>query len=139
MVTKTVNKINEQKRKFPEHPQTQQIVNDVSETTILNADADKMENEEGEFTKVGNKRGKNRKEKKRNIGESEEANDFGFRGVLPKAWMYLYRVLPDVEVSHIQNYLEDKLGKTEEFVIKELKSSIPKKKCFMVGTKLPKV
>ncbi|KAG5873439.1 hypothetical protein JTB14_036344 [Gonioctena quinquepunctata] len=61
------------------------------------------------------------------IGQGEETNTHGFKGAVPKAWMYVYRVLPEVETNHIKSYLKEKLGEDEEYVVKELPSQIPQK------------
>ncbi|KAG5877809.1 hypothetical protein JTB14_013738 [Gonioctena quinquepunctata] len=62
------------------------------------------------------------------IGQGEETNTHGFKGAVPKAWMYVYRVLPEVETNHIKSYLKEKLGEDEEYLVKELPSQIPQKK-----------
>ncbi|KAG5866969.1 hypothetical protein JTB14_029499 [Gonioctena quinquepunctata] len=49
------------------------------------------------------------------IGQGEETNTHGFKGAVPKAWMYVYRVLPEVETNHIKSYLKEKLGEDEEY------------------------
>lgn len=109
----------------------EQIKHGVQKTN-QNNDAN---NSDTEFTVVQTRKQKRNtlRSSKKMIGKSDEENKQGFKGIEPKAWIYLYRVLGNVEDIHIKDYLEDKLGKDSDYAVTELKSNVPNKKCFMVG------
>ncbi|KAG5880158.1 hypothetical protein JTB14_036916 [Gonioctena quinquepunctata] len=74
------------------------------------------------------------KDKKKLIGNAEE--DEEFLGHKPKAWLYIYRVKPQITTAKITNYIKEKLSMEEtgdEVIVKELTSYNTSNKCFMIG------
>lgn len=72
---------------------------------------------------------------KRNIGQSEDKEN-NFRGIRPKVWMYIYKVVQETTEEDIKNFLQRKTGDTNEnFIVKDLKEP-GKFKSYMVAADL---
>lgn len=78
-------------------------------------------------------RPQNRTTVKRQIGKAKIDGNQDFRGVEPKVWMYLYRVIPKVSENNIQEYMKTKLGEKENISVRELKNGNNPRQCFMVA------
>ncbi|KAG5867937.1 hypothetical protein JTB14_036999 [Gonioctena quinquepunctata] len=78
-----------------------------------------MEHEDRKWKKIPDKRRKNR-----NVGTLEEETE-NFKGALPKVWLYLYKISPDVTEEDIKTFLKKRTRKVDEnFIVKELNCKI---------------
>lgn len=104
------------------------IMQSVIDLCPINNDNNELNKEKKEWKTVETKR----KPRAKQIGEVE--NNGSFKGLNPKVWMYIYRVIAEVTEDDIKEYLGDKTGDDKtNFTVKLLKTTKSNLKCFMVA------